>query len=81
MSTPDLGFLVTGVVERHQVDGKWVLRVVQDDGQPGYFPIEEVLEKYKGREVRFTMIGMSDLIALTETLQSQGAQVGQIGGG
>jgi len=66
---PDLGYLVTGVIERHPTDKTWVLRVTKDDGTPGYFPLEEVLRGYEGQEVRVT-------IATTETIARLTALVG-----
>jgi len=43
--------------------------VEKDDGTPGYFPLEEVLRKYEGQEVRVT-------IATTETIERLTALVG-----
>jgi hypothetical protein len=61
----DLGYLVTGVVERHPTGGAWVLRVVQDDGTPAYFPLEQVLHQYEGHEVRLTLATMETINRLT----------------
>lgn len=66
----DLGYLVTGIVERAP-EGAWVLRVTQDDGTHGYFPLEQVLQKYEGQEVRFT-------IATTDTIAKITALVGDV---
>jgi len=67
----DLGYLVTGVLEHHPITGDWIIRVVQENGEQGYFPLEDVLNKYAGEEVRLT-------VATTATIRHLTALVGDV---
>jgi hypothetical protein len=61
----DLGYVVTGVLQRHPTENTWVLLVKNEQGVPGYFSLEEVFKKYAEQEIRLTVATQATLQHLT----------------
>jgi len=51
----DYGIFIEGVVELDPITGRLVLRIQQQDGSNVFLDVQELLEKYKGEEVRFIL--------------------------
>jgi hypothetical protein len=55
----DLGTMVEGIVELEPMSGRMVLRIQQADGSNVFLDVQECMERYQGKEVRFILTPMS----------------------
>lgn len=69
MSKLDLGYVREGVVEIDPMTGRFVLRCEGEDGFE-YFDPQEVLEAYKGQEIRIVVAPFSTITKLSEMVAS-----------
>lgn len=75
-----LGHLIEGVVEQDPMTDNYVIRTVDQDGQPVTFDVQEALARLKGQEVRFTLASFENLAKLSEIVESLGGAGQEITG-
>jgi len=73
-----LGHLIEGVVEQDPMTDQYVIRTEDAQGKPVTIDVQELLSRYVGKEVRFTLASLENLEALARLVEEQGS--GQVAG-
>jgi hypothetical protein len=78
MSSPNsaiLGYFVEGVVEQDPLDGHYLIRTSDSDGNPVNFDVRGALARMAGKEVRFTLNSFENLAELASLLEESGQEI------
>jgi hypothetical protein len=67
-----LGHLIEGIVEQDPMTEQYVIRTETTEGRVLVVDIQEILAKYNGKEVRFTLASFENLQKLAEMVEQQG---------
>lgn len=67
-----LGHLIEGIVEQDPMTDRYVIRTEDVEGRLVVIDIQEILAKYNGKEVRFTLASFENLQKLAEMVEQQG---------
>ena len=73
----DMGVVAEGVVELDPMTGRLVLRCEGPDGIK-YVDVQEVLERYKGEEVRFIVAPFSTIDRLASLVESGAIEMAEV---
>jgi len=67
-----LGHLIEGIVEQDPMTDRYVIRTENVEGRTVVMDIQEILAKYNGKEVRFTLASFENLQKIAEMVEQQG---------
>jgi hypothetical protein len=65
----DLGLVAEGIIELDPMTGRLVIRC-EEPGGFRYVDVQEVLEKYRGQEVRFILVPLSTIDQIGQMVES-----------
>jgi hypothetical protein len=74
----DLGVIAEGTVELDPMTGRYVVRVVGDDGKNTFIDLQEAVAKYRGQDVRFILTPFSTIDQLAEMVESGEIDANQV---
>lgn len=64
----DLGYIIDGVVERDPMTERLRIYTVDAKGSPVVIYMDDLLERYEGREIKLTLASMETIRAIEENL-------------
>lgn len=73
-----MGYLIEGVLEQDPMTDKFIIRSTDAQGRSVTFDPLAAFSKYRGQEVRFTLISFENLNRLAKMVEDQGG--GQVFG-
>lgn len=73
-----MGYLIEGTIEQDPMTDRYVIRTTDSQGRPVTFDFEAAFAKYRGQEVRFTLVSFENLSRLAAMVEKQGG--GQVFG-
>lgn len=78
MTTWKFGHLIEGIVEQDPMTDRYVIRTVDEHGNPVTFDPERAFAALLGKEVRLTLASFEQLTQLAKLVENQGG--GQVAG-
>ncbi len=68
----NFGHLIEGTLERDPMTDRFQIRTVDASGQPLVVDVQDILARFVGQDVRFTLAGLEGLQKLAELVEKAG---------
>lgn len=72
MNPMDLGHLLEGTLEQDPITDRFTLRTTDELGRPVTVDLQDLLGKYLGQEVRFTLVSFESIQKLKDLVEEAG---------